>query len=441
MSAALVSLGVLLIIAVTLLLYWRGSVVGHRGRLDQLEVRVHVNGIRGKSTVTRLVAGVLREGGLVTVAKTTGSAARVIERDGEEFPIFRRGAATINEQLDVVAKHVTRDVEGLVIECMAVRPLYQQYSQDYMVRSDITVITNVREDHQEEMGETLEEIADSLSSTIPRNGILITAEDRKHLRERLRRNAEQRGSRLIYADPQDVDDEDMRGFDYLQFKENVAIGLTIARLLGIRRHVALQGMWKSVPDVGVVRLRTYDVRSKRILWVPMFAANDRESVVLTFQRLQAQFPSGATVIGILNNRRDRGRRAELFAHMVPTELSTYLDHVVTFGAYEEQVTRIMTDLGYPRERIHLLGETVNPTLDNILTALADLVPGRDGVLVGMVNIHTEQAELLIEYFEHLQGVGHRSELEESRDPARMPAGVVRMRRAAAHRPGRFADDG
>jgi hypothetical protein len=57
----------------------------------------------------------------------------------------------------------------------------------------------------------------------------------------------------------------------------------------------------------------------------------------------------------------------------------------------------------------------------------------------MVNIHTAQAELLIEYFEHLQGVGHRSELEESRDPARMPAGAVRMRRATAHRPGRLAD--
>ena len=39
----------------------------------------------------------------------------------------------------------------------------------------------------------------------------------------------------------------------------MAIGLAIARLLGIRRQVALQGMWKSVPDIGVVRLRWYDV--------------------------------------------------------------------------------------------------------------------------------------------------------------------------------------
>ncbi len=432
MTAGLFSLLFLVVVALALIVYWRVSVSGHRSRLDQLDVRVHVNGIRGKSTVTRLVAGVLRDGGFVTVAKTTGSAARVIERRGEETPIFRRGAATINEQIDVVAQHVDAEVEALVIECMAVRPLYQQYSQDYMVRSDITVITNVREDHQEEMGETLEQIADSLALTIPRNGILITAEDRPHLRDRLRERAEERGSRLIYADPRSVGDEDMRGFDYLQFKENVAIGLTIARLLGIRRQVALQGMWKSVPDIGVVRLRWYDVLGKRILWVPLFAANDRESVVLTFETLQAQFPPGAPVIGILNNRRDRGRRAELFAQMVPTDLSSYLDHVITFGAYEEQVSRTIVELGYPAERVHLLGETVQPTLDQILATIAGLVDGPEGVLIGMVNIHTDQAELLIEYFQHLQGAEHRSELDESRDPARMPAGTRRVRRAGAH---------
>ena len=433
MTVAAVSLATLVVLAAALLVYWRVSVTGHQQRLNSLDVRVHVNGIRGKSTVTRLVAGVLREGGYVTVAKTTGSAARVIERRGDETPIFRRGAATINEQIDVVAEHVDPTVEALVIECMAVRPLYQQYSQDYMVRSDITVITNVREDHQEEMGETLEEIADSMSLTIPHNGILVTAEDRPHLRERLRRNAEARGSRLVFADPEAVADEDMRGFDYLQFKSNVAVGLTLARLLGIPRDAALRGMWKSVPDVGVVRLRTYDIRGKQVLWVPMFAANDRESVVLTFETLQAQFPPGATVLGILNNRRDRGRRAELFATMVPTDLSSYLDHVITFGAYEEQVSRTIVELGYPADRVHLLGETVQPTLDQILDTVAGLVEGPVGVLVGMVNIHTDQAELLIEHFEHLQGAEHRSELDESRDPARMPSGTTRLRQASGHR--------
>lgn len=441
MTAAGLSIALLVIVTLAVFAYWRVSIVGHHRRIDQLQVRIHVNGIRGKSSVTRLVAGVLREGGYVTVAKTTGSAARVIGTRGEESPIKRRGAATINEQVDIVREHVRPGVEALVIECMAVRPLYQEYSQDFIVRSDITVITNVREDHQEEMGETLEEIADSMSVTIPHNGILITAESRTHLQDRLRRNAEARNSRMIYADPRQVPDEDLRGFDYLQFKDNVAIGLTLAKLLGIDRDSALRGMWKSVPDVGVVRLRTYDIRGKKILWVPMFAANDRESVIVTYELLQAYFPPGATVIGILNNRLDRGRRAELFATMVPQDLAGYLDHVITFGAYEDTVTATMAAGGYPAERIHNLGETRNPTLDEILDHLASVVEGEHGVLVGMVNIHTAQAEMLIHHFAELLGDEQDDELAASRDPARLPAGSRRMLRAAGTRPPRSRDEG
>ena len=433
MTAAVFSLVFLLLVTGALFAYWRVSIVRHQRRIDQLQVRVHVNGIRGKSSVTRLVAGVLREGGFVTVAKTTGSAARVIGTRGEESPIKRRGAATINEQVDIVRQHVGADVEALVIECMAVRPLYQEYSQEFIVRSDITIITNVREDHQEEMGETLEKIADSMSVTIPRNGVLITGENRPHLQERLRRNAEARGSRFVYADPRQVLDEDLRGFDYLQFKDNVATGLEMARLLGIDRETALRGMWKSVPDVGVVRLRTYDIRGKRILWVPMFAANDRESVIVTYELLQAYFPPGATVIGILNNRLDRGRRAELFATMVPQDLAPYLDHVVTFGAYEDTVTATMVAGGYPAERIHNLGESRGPTLEEILDAIAGMVDGDEGVLVGMVNIHTHQAEMLIHHFAELLGDEQDDELSASLDPTRQPLGTQRVRRAAGRR--------
>ena len=435
MTAAGISIAVLVVLTCAVFTYWRVSVKRHQKRIDQLSVRIHVNGIRGKSSVTRLVAGVLREGGFVTVAKTTGSAARVIGPHGEEEPIKRRGAPTINEQVDIVREHVTQGVEALVIECMAVRPLYQEYSQNFIVRSDITIITNVREDHQEEMGETLEEIADSMSVTIPSRGVLVTGEARPHLQERLRRNAERRGSRFIYADPRRVLDEDLQGFDYLQFKDNVATGLVVADLLGIDRRTALRGMWKSVPDVGVVRLRTYDIRGKRVLWVPMFAANDRESVIATFELLQAYFPQGATVVGILNNRADRGRRAELFASMVPQDLAGHLDHVVTFGAYEETVVPAMVAGGYPAERIHKLGESRKPTLSEILDAVADMVQGDQGVLVGMVNIHTHQAEMLIEHLAELRGGAHDEELESSRDPARLPLGAQRIRRSSGRRPG------
>jgi len=121
---SLIGFGFLWLVACGLIAYWVFAVRGHRRRIDRLDLRVHVNGIRGKSTVTRLVGGVLREGGYQTLSKTTGSAARVIGALGEETPIKRNGAATINEQIDIVQEHVTDDMEALVIECMAVRPLY-----------------------------------------------------------------------------------------------------------------------------------------------------------------------------------------------------------------------------------------------------------------------------------------------------------------------------
>ena len=95
MSAGAVGLLVLAAVTAALIIYWKYTAAVHTRRLEQLDLRVHVNGIRGKSSVTRLVAGVLREGGFVTVAKTTGSAARVIGTEGEETPIRRLGAATI----------------------------------------------------------------------------------------------------------------------------------------------------------------------------------------------------------------------------------------------------------------------------------------------------------------------------------------------------------
>lgn len=434
MSAVGLALTFLVLLTLGLLAYWRVSVTQHQRRLRQLQVRIHVNGIRGKSSVTRLVSGVLREGGYVTVAKTTGSAARVIGPYGDEEPIKRRGAPTINEQIEIVRDHVTAGVEALVVECMAVRPQYQEYSQDFIVRSDITVITNVREDHQEEMGETLEQIADSMSVTIPHGGVIVSAEARPHLQQRLRENAETRGSRFVAADPESVLDEDLARFDYLQFKDNVAIGLAVAEILGIDRATAMRGMWKAAPDPGVVRLRTFHVRGKQVLWVPMFAANDRESVIATFEVLQSYFHPGATVIGILNNRADRGRRAELFAGMVPHDLAGHLDHVVTFGAYEQTVTATMVAEGYPETRIHHLGDSVRPSLEQILDTITDLIEGRRGVLVGMVNIHTPQAEMLIDHFAELAGDSAEDGLETP--PERLPVGVRRMRRAAARDAGR-----
>lgn len=425
----MVGFTVALLVLSILMWHWHRVLQRHKARLRQLRVRVHVNGIRGKSTVTRLVAGVLREGGFHTIAKTTGSAARIIHEDGNESPIHRRGAATIVEQIDIIRKYVTPETEALVIECMAVDPLYQKISQEQIVKGNITIITNVREDHQDVMGETLPEIADSLSNTIPYGGILITAEDRKFLRDQLARNAAARGSEFIYADPAWVTDEDLRGFDYLSFKENLAIGLAVARILNIPRDVAMRGMQKAIPDIGAVFVQRTTLEGKEIVWAPLFAVNDRESTIIGVQALRPYHRPDATRIGVLNNRYDRAVRAIQFAEIAARDLQ--LDYYITFGAYEEQVTRRMVELGYPRERIINLGFSKNPTLEQILDTILGLIEGEQGLLIGLVNIHTPQAELLMEFFHHLKAE-QRAASTLTADLPHVPEIVLRRRYLISH---------
>ena len=71
----------------------------HQRRANNIPIRIHVNGTRGKSSVTRLIAAGLRNGGIRTVAKTTGTLPRIIDTDGKEIPIVRKAGANIIEQV------------------------------------------------------------------------------------------------------------------------------------------------------------------------------------------------------------------------------------------------------------------------------------------------------------------------------------------------------
>ena len=360
-------------VCVTLILRWRLESLAHRRRVDGLDWRIHVNGIRGKSTVARIIAGMLREHELVTVAKSTGTFAAVINRDGVDEPIQRKGPPTILEQIEVARQYVTPDVDALVIECMALKPEYQEVSERMIVRSNIGVITNVREDHQDVMGETLPEIARSLLSTCPRNGILVTSEQNPEIVAIMDEVARSKGSQLIVADPDRVTDEENLQFDYISFKENVTIALTIADIVGIPRDVAIRGMVRAEPDPGVLRMKELRIgdgpigaapgAAKKVTWANLFAVNDRESMVAAMGKLDPFMTDDTIVVGILNNRSDRERRAIQFADVAVNDLE--FDRLVTFGAYEGLVTD------------RLLAERLRRGLHREPRRRAHVHPGRD----------------------------------------------------------------
>ena len=148
----------------------------HKKALKNLPIRIHVNGTRGKSSVTRLIAAGLREGGLNTYAKTTGTTPRIINNKGKDIDIHRLRSASIGEQIKLMRYFSKRKPDAIVVECMAVNPQYQWVSEQRIIKSTLGVITNVRPDHLDEMGTTNQEIAYSLTNTIPFNSTCITSE-------------------------------------------------------------------------------------------------------------------------------------------------------------------------------------------------------------------------------------------------------------------------
>ena len=85
----LLMIGFTTLLATTGLLIAAGAAESHRHRrrLEQIPTRIHVNGTRGKSSVARLIAAGLRESGLRTCCKTTGTLPQMILPDGSEFVV------------------------------------------------------------------------------------------------------------------------------------------------------------------------------------------------------------------------------------------------------------------------------------------------------------------------------------------------------------------
>ena len=203
---------------------------------------------------------------------------------------------------------------------------------------------------------------------------------------------------MIVADPESVSDEELQRFDYIAFKENVAIGVALAKLLGIPHDLAMKGMVDAAPDPGVLRMKELEIGGKRVTWANLFAVNDRESMTVAMEKLVPFMTEETITVGILNNRSDRERRAIQFADVAVNDLD--FDRLVTFGAYESLVTSRLVENGYPAAQILNLGDTHSPPVEEIVDKMIVQQPAPHILVVGFVNIHTHQAEMMLEYFEH-----------------------------------------
>jgi poly-gamma-glutamate synthase PgsB/CapB len=400
----------MLVIAVLLAVLAAYGLVEYRRHLKAVRAiphRIHVNGTRGKSSVTRLIAGGLRAGGIRTIAKSTGTRPCLTLEDGREVPIVRPGGrANILEQLTVFRVAAARRAEAIVVECMALRPALQWTSEHRIVKATVSVITNARADHQDVMGPTVDDVARALSNTVAPGRPLFTAE--RVRTELLADGPEGRPSEVVVTDGSSVTAAEMRGFSYVEHPENVALALAVCERLGVPRGKALEGMYRAVPDPGVLRLYRLAFPGRQVVFANAFAANDRDSTLAILAMLGFGVDAGAPCRGcgafdapadaaageearaparrsilLFNSRGDRVQRAEQFSEVIARDVRA--DAYVLVGDLTDPVEARAVRLGADPARIVNLGNLPEEAVGTVFERLLDLAGAR-AIVVGVGNI-------------------------------------------------------
>jgi poly-gamma-glutamate synthase PgsB/CapB len=346
---------ILLVIITLALAFGVVEYIRHQKRIYSIPIRIHINGTRGKSSVTRLIGAGLRAGGISNITKVTGTFPRLIIEDGTETYIHRKASANILEQLSIVNYAASRKVQALVMECMALQPQYQTITEQHMIHSNISVMTNIRLDHTDVMGHTLPEIADTLGRTIPIHEHLFTSEN--VIPDMLQKLADKRKTVIHFIDPGSVTSEEMKGFSYIEHRENVSLALAVCQHLDIDRETALKGMYQAVPDAGALMAFRVEAFQKQLVFYNAFAANDPDSTLLVWKKIRDEIGLEGTRIVLLNTRQDRLYRARQLAEMVALKIEKEIDYFMLIGQSTDVVESLSIGYGIPVKKLVSIGWT------------------------------------------------------------------------------------
>ena len=351
----------------------------HQLVLSSIPIRIHVNGTRGKSSVTRLIAAGLRAGGKRTFAKTTGTAPRVIDSKGIDRIIHRLRRPSIGEQVRLLKYFSSENPDVVVMECMAVQPQYQWISEHQMVKSHIGVITNARPDHLDEMGPTEVDVVKSLCNSIPVGGTLVTAED-KH-KDILQSVADRNQSEIFFSDESSVSEKDLNNFAYIEHPQNVAIALDVCHKMGVERDIALGGMHSVRPDLGALVVWKLLGKQGSLQFVNGMAANDPVSTLQIWKFVIDRYPTTSGTAVFFNSRDDRPLRTKQMLELTFEEIKPEY-FIIRGDKIEAKVRRLLHHSPDTEVSIFSLNESIDSVSESILSLPDDVLVFAIGNQVG-----------------------------------------------------------
>lgn len=328
--------------------YW------HNRWLKKIQLRISVNGTRGKSSITQYIAMAFRENGHRTLAKITGTEPAFIDPEGKKIPILRIGSPRIQEQMKVVRKAAAENAEILVAECMAVTPEFQLIDSR-LIQPHILVISNILDDHREQFKGDLQKYAAAVCDTIPWNGKVVTNE--KRFLPLIKRVAKERESTVHL--PELTESDDLPSHIH---QVNVDCAIEVCVLAGMQRQDAetaiISGLKRSHDSVCH---RVGD----RIRYINGLAANEPASADHMMGKWQE---SGEQKCIVLHTRNDRPLRTLQFTDWIGSRSD--ISRVFLSGNHKFVARNTLISTGIPVKNIQSLGEYLN---DFILNSTADKI--------------------------------------------------------------------
>jgi poly-gamma-glutamate synthase PgsB/CapB len=342
--------------------------------VDSLQLRVHVNGTRGKSSVAEYIAAGLSNNQQDVMAKITGIVPAIIH-NGERRSIKRFGVARVQEQMNIIRLASRKRVKFLVLECMSLAPELQLLESS-VFKPHIYVITNIKDDHREEMGKTIEEQSDSICDAIPGNCTVITNETR--FIDKIKGRAKSRNSSVISL--QESNKETLSLLPDGVFSENVSLALTVCKKAGIDHKQAEEGILKYISK-SKSPLTVVNYRNEEIRFLNAFSVNDVASTEYFLTGWEKKTGHKGKISVLLNTRADRPIRTDLFAVWIANRTPS-IDKIIITGDHSHRAKYSMLRAGVDKEKIFIWKKK---QLINIKRNLFDIVCN-GSLLAGVGNI-------------------------------------------------------
>lgn len=328
----------------------------HRRQLSNIDTRIVVSGVRGKSATTRWLHEIFTQRGYDTFAKITGNHPTVLYND-EVHGIKRGTQVRLYENEAELARF--DDIDVAIFENQGIRHYTTRLVNRQFVDPDVVFLTNIREDHLDTLGRNRIQIARGLARAVPRATPVVCGEQDTHLQRYIQAELARREAPATFVSlPTDEQLTPAAECIYGLNEILAAVGkppLPERELM--ERLDTMRPAWHLVPNG-----RIHNAAS----------VNDVQSTELVRRSLVGS--TGTVIEPLMNLRRDRrGRTASFVDYLDTLYEKDAIERVHLCGPHQ---TLFETNASVPVVRHDTEAESAEAVLDELLEA------GRPAMLMG-----------------------------------------------------------